>query len=294
VNCCLKSRQYFPIQSQLMCQLAKESGRERVYNALRGKVCEGKCVGRSQLSPGEMARWNNGRRSCDRRGYRAAITVQAASILSINEASSCEKTPPQPWDDYSAKSRDRRIPQAGAPGICNCLPYLLLVGLSPAVRRRKLGCPWRIVQRIVRHVSSRADLGSSACQCLPVPAAGTPWKGRAAVNKPTIAILSILAIALLIIAFVGFGPAFATQLRACQSSGSSTNLAQCLTSGSSATTIGLVLYLAGVLAALLAWIMGLLKTAQIRRWAWFVVVLLISPLGSLLYGVVGPTTRTHA
>lgn len=126
---------------------------------------------------------------------------------------------------------------------------------------------------------------------------GTPQKGRGAVNKPTIAILSILAIALLIIAFVGFGPAFATQLRACQSSSASTNLpnlAQCLTSGSRATTIGLVLYLAGVLAALVAWIMGLIKTAQIRRWAWFVVVLLISPVGSLLYGVVGPTTRTHA
>lgn len=120
------------------------------------------------------------------------------------------------------------------------------------------------------------------------------WNGRAAVNKPTIAILSILAIALLIIAFVGFGPAFATQLRDRQSSSASTNLtnlAQCLTLGSCATTIGLVLYLACVLAALVAWIIGMIKTAQIRRWAWFVVVLLISPLGSLLYGVVGTTTR---
>lgn len=132
-------------------------------------------------------------------------------------------------------------------------------------------------------------------QCPVVPAAGwTPWKGRSAVNKPTIAILSILAIVLLIVAFMLYGPAFATQLRACQSSSASTNLAQCLTSGSRATTIGLVLYLAGVLAALLAWLMGLLKTAQIRRWGWFVVVLLISPLGSLLYGVVGPTTSTQA
>lgn len=113
-------------------------------------------------------------------------------------------------------------------------------------------------------------------------------------NKPTIAILSVLAIALLIIAFVGFGPAFATQLKSCSSSTSNAYSTGCITSGSRAATIGLVLYLAGVLAALLAWIMGLIKTAQIRRWGWFVLVFLISPLGSLLYGIVGPTTRAHA
>lgn len=112
--------------------------------------------------------------------------------------------------------------------------------------------------------------------------------------KPTIALLSILAIALLSIAFINYGPAFATQVQSCQSTINSTLSLGCLTSGSQAATIGLVLYLAGVFAALLAWFLGLVKTASVRRWVWFVVVFLLSPLGSLLYGVIGPTTRTHA
>jgi len=114
---------------------------------------------------------------------------------------------------------------------------------------------------------------------------------RAPVNKPTIAVLSIAAIVLNVIAFVNFGPAFATQLRSCQSSATSTNLLGCLTSGGSAVDIGLVLYLGGVIAAVVAWIMGLIKTAQIGRWGWFAAVLLLPVLGSLLYGLVGPTTR---
>jgi hypothetical protein len=37
--------------------------------------------------------------------------------------------------------------------------------------------------------------------------------------------------------------------------------------------------------------MGLIKTAQIRRWGWFAAVLLLPVLGSLLYGLVGSTKR---
>jgi hypothetical protein len=110
-------------------------------------------------------------------------------------------------------------------------------------------------------------------------------------NKATIALLSIAAIVLNVIAFVKFGPAFATQLRSCQSSSSNTNLLGCLTSAGSAVDFGLVLYLGGVIAAILAWIIGLSKTAQIRRWGWFAAVLLLPVLGSLLYGLVGPASR---
>jgi hypothetical protein len=114
------------------------------------------------------------------------------------------------------------------------------------------------------------------------------------VNKRTIAILSLAAIVLNVIAFVGFGPAFASQLRSCQSSAYSVNLYGCLTSAGSAVTVGFVLYLGGVIAAIFAWIMGLIKTAQIRRWGWFAAVLLLPALGSLLYGLAGPTTREKA
>jgi hypothetical protein len=109
-------------------------------------------------------------------------------------------------------------------------------------------------------------------------------------NKATIALLSIAAIVLNVIAFVKFGPAFATQLRSCQSS-SNTNLLGCLTAAGSAVDFGLVLYLGGVIAAILAWIIGLSKTAQIRSWGWFAAVLLLPVLGSLLYGLVGPASR---
>ena len=111
-------------------------------------------------------------------------------------------------------------------------------------------------------------------------------------TKRTIALLSLAAIVLLLSAFVGFGPAFATQLRSCQSATNNPYATNCLSSASGAVVIGFVLYLAGVLAALVAWILGLITTARMRRWGWFVAVLLISPLGSLLYGLAGPTQRT--
>jgi hypothetical protein len=56
----------------------------------------------------------------------------------------------------------------------------------------------------------------------------------------------------------------------------------------SAVAIGHALY-AGCLLA--AWILELAKTAQIRRWGWFVAVLLTLPLGTHLYGLAGPTTK---
>ena len=111
-------------------------------------------------------------------------------------------------------------------------------------------------------------------------------------NKGTITILSLAAILLNVIAFVGFGPAVATQLFGCRSSLYGPAATGCAAYSSSDVTIGIALYLGGVLAALAAWIMGLAKTAQVRRWGWFAAVLLIPPLGSLLYGLAGPTTKS--
>jgi hypothetical protein len=114
------------------------------------------------------------------------------------------------------------------------------------------------------------------------------------VNKRTIALLSLAAIILLLSAFVGFGLAFATQLRSCQSATNTPYATNCISSASGAVIIGFVLYLAGAIAALMAWILGMIRTAQLGRWGWFAAVLLISPLGSLLYGLAGPTTRVNA
>ena len=143
-------------------------------------------------------------------------------------------------------------------------------------------------------VQRSVDRGNRACciaPCRRYVVKSAYLERRATVNKPTIAILSIAAIVLNVIAFVNYGPAFSTQLHSCQSSTTSTNLLSCLTSAGSAVNIGLVLYLGGVLAAIIAWIMGLIKTAQIGCWSWFAAVLLLPVLGSLLYGLAGPTTR---
>jgi hypothetical protein len=113
-------------------------------------------------------------------------------------------------------------------------------------------------------------------------------------TKRTVTILSVAAIAFLVAAFVGFGPAFATHLRSCQSSLYGPNAGECLTSASGPVLIGFVLYLAGVLAAVLAWLVGLVQTGRLGRWGWFLLVLLLSPLGSLLYGLAGPTTKASA
>ena len=111
-------------------------------------------------------------------------------------------------------------------------------------------------------------------------------------NKPTIAILSLAAILLNVIAYVGYGPAVATHLFGCHSSSLYGPPATgCAPATSTAITIGIALYVGGLVAALLAWIGGLIKTGRIGRWGWFVVVLLLSPLGSLLYGLVGPSRR---
>lgn len=114
--------------------------------------------------------------------------------------------------------------------------------------------------------------------------------------KLVIALVSLGAIVLLGLAFIQYGPAFAAQAQACQPliNSISPQAPACLTSGSQAATTGLALYLAGVALALLAWLLGLVKTAHIRRWFWFIVVFLLSPLGSLLYGVMGPSSRAQA
>ena len=42
------------------------------------------------------------------------------------------------------------------------------------------------------------------------------------------------------------------------------------------------------LLSIIAWIGGLSKTAQTGAWGWFVAVLLLTPLTTLLYGIIGP------
>jgi hypothetical protein len=68
------------------------------------------------------------------------------------------------------------------------------------------------------------------------------------------------------------------------------------TIAASATTgifgiLALACYVIGAILALVAWIGGLIKTAQIGAWVWFVIVLILGSLGALIYGIAGPETR---
>jgi hypothetical protein len=76
------------------------------------------------------------------------------------------------------------------------------------------------------------------------------------VNKPLFLILSIIAI---VVVAVG--------------------------ESSKSNTITLI----GGAVELITWILGLIKMVQLKRWGWFVAVLLLTPLSTLLYGIYGPS-----
>ena len=46
----------------------------------------------------------------------------------------------------------------------------------------------------------------------------------------------------------------------------------------------------GLLGSFVAWVLGIIKMAQLKRWGWLVAVILVTPLATLLYGIYGPTS----
>lgn len=57
--------------------------------------------------------------------------------------------------------------------------------------------------------------------------------------------------------------------------------------------LGLLVLVVALVFTFVGWILGIVKTAMIGRWGWFVAVLLLSPLGSVLYGIFGPAHRVE-
>ncbi len=109
--------------------------------------------------------------------------------------------------------------------------------------------------------------------------------------KRAILILSIVAILLLVIGLVVVVGAGASVAANCttDASGQVTCPNGAASSGAAGgVAIGFLLLVLGGLSSTAAWIMGLIKTAQVKAWGWFVAVLLVSPLGSLIYGIAGP------
>ncbi len=58
--------------------------------------------------------------------------------------------------------------------------------------------------------------------------------------------------------------------------------------------VGAVLFLLGCLAGIAAWVSGLIKTAAVRQWGWFVAIVVFNVIGTLAYALRGPETREAA
>jgi hypothetical protein len=109
--------------------------------------------------------------------------------------------------------------------------------------------------------------------------------------KRAVLILSIVSIVFLVIGFIAFGAAAASVAANCTTD--ATGHVSCpsnatTTSAGVGVLLGILAIVVGGLAGTVAWILGLIKTAQVKAWGWFVAVLLVSPIGSLIYGIAGP------
>jgi hypothetical protein len=109
-------------------------------------------------------------------------------------------------------------------------------------------------------------------------------------SKRTILFLSLGAILLGIVGAIAYGVG-AGAVASCAGAGATTISTDCASQGGLPILIGTgILILAGILG-LIGWIGGLIKTAQIGAWGWFVAVLILGSLGALIYGIGGPETR---
>lgn len=54
---------------------------------------------------------------------------------------------------------------------------------------------------------------------------------------------------------------------------------------------GAVILLVGGVVSLVAWISALIRSASMRSWVWFVIVLLFGSLATLFYALFGPSDR---
>jgi hypothetical protein len=120
-----------------------------------------------------------------------------------------------------------------------------------------------------------------------------PQQRSTHLSKRTILFLSIAAILLFIVGGVSFGVS-AGSIASCAGTGATTISQDCAAQGGTPALIGFALLGLGGICSLIAFIGGLIKTAQIGAWVWFVLILLFTPLATLIYGIAGPETRQMA
>lgn len=115
-------------------------------------------------------------------------------------------------------------------------------------------------------------------------------------KKKTILWLVITAIVLAIIGAAVFVPSVATAARHCTQQQMNTNTCNLNLHGAQAAgvVIGSILWVIAGLLWLVAWICALVRSAKMGSWVWFVIVLIFSGLGTLIYAIAGPADRPTA
>jgi hypothetical protein len=117
------------------------------------------------------------------------------------------------------------------------------------------------------------------------------------VRKKTILLMSLLSIGLSIVGFIVF---FAAGAAAIANNCTSEQIQNgtCTVSSSAANAglgigalIGLLILIVAGIIGLIAWIGGLIRSAKMQTWGWFVAVLLLGGLGTLIYGIAGPSDQ---
>ena len=114
-----------------------------------------------------------------------------------------------------------------------------------------------------------------------------PQQRSTRLSKRTILFLSIAAILLFIVGGVAYVVGGAAAVN-CAGTGATTISTDCASQGAVPVLIGTGALILGAICSLIAFIGGLIKTAQIGAWVWFVLILLFTPLATLIYGIVGP------
>ena len=109
-------------------------------------------------------------------------------------------------------------------------------------------------------------------------------------SKRTILWLFLSGIILAIIGTAIFVPVVVSATSHCTQAEISSGTCKITPTGgqSAMIVIGVILWLLAAVLDLVAWIMALIRSAMMRSWGWFILVLLIHGLGTLIYAIAGP------
>ncbi len=112
-------------------------------------------------------------------------------------------------------------------------------------------------------------------------------------RKKTIFWLVLTAIILDVIGAVIFAPSIASAASQCTQEQINSNTCSISLQGAQAAgvIIGAILWVISAILWFIAWIGALVRSARMGSWVWFVIILIFSGLGTLVYAIAGPPDR---